>query len=66
MRIFAAAAMSIALIGVNTAPAVLFALIYVAGATISGTQILRYAGVAQLYSSLCARWDWVGPPVSVA
>ncbi|TNB97533.1 MFS transporter [Paracoccus marcusii] len=47
---FAAAALSIALIGVNPAPELLFALIFVAGATTIGTQILLYASVAQLYN----------------
>lgn len=47
---FAAAALSIALIGVNPAPGLLFALIFVAGATTIGTQILLYASVAQLYN----------------
>lgn len=50
MRFFAAAAVSIALIGVNPAPALLFALVFVAGATTIGTQFLRYAGVAQMYN----------------
>ncbi|PAU96182.1 MFS transporter [Paracoccus salipaludis] len=47
---FAAAALSIALIGMNPAPGLLFALIFVAGATTIGTQILLYASVAQLYN----------------
>ena len=46
---FAAAAASIALIGFGPSPAVLFALIFVAGASTIGTQILLYASVAQLY-----------------
>ncbi|PJN96317.1 aromatic acid/H+ symport family MFS transporter [Amaricoccus sp. HAR-UPW-R2A-40] len=46
---FAAAAISIALIGFNPAPALLFLLVFVAGATTIGTQILLYASVAQLY-----------------
>ncbi|MFC3630983.1 MFS transporter [Paracoccus angustae] len=47
---FAAAALSIALVGANPAPALLFALVFVAGATTIGTQILLYASVAQLYN----------------
>lgn len=47
---FAAAALSIALIGANPAPGMLFALVFVAGATTIGTQILLYASVAQLYN----------------
>lgn len=47
---FAAAALSIALIGANPAPALLFLLVFVAGATTIGTQILLYASVAQLYN----------------
>ena len=47
---FAAAALSIALIGFNPAPGLLFALVFVAGATTIGTQILLYASVAQLYN----------------
>ncbi|HMM08300.1 MAG TPA: aromatic acid/H+ symport family MFS transporter [Paracoccus solventivorans] len=47
---FAAAALSIAMIGMNPAPALLFALVFVAGATTIGTQILLYASVAQLYN----------------
>lgn len=47
---FAAAAVSIALIGYNPAPAILFSLVFVAGATTIGTQILLYASVAQLYN----------------
>lgn len=47
---FAAAALSIALIGMNPAPGLLFALVFVAGATTIGTQILLYASVAQLYN----------------
>ncbi|WP_101339995.1 MFS transporter [Cereibacter azotoformans] len=46
---FAAAAVAIALIGANPAPGMLFALVFVAGATTIGTQILLYASVAQLY-----------------
>lgn len=47
---FATAALSIALIGLNPAPALLFFLVFVAGATTIGTQILLYASVAQLYN----------------
>ncbi|UFS64662.1 aromatic acid/H+ symport family MFS transporter [Paracoccus denitrificans] len=47
---FAAAAASIALIGLNPASGVLFLLVFVAGATTIGTQILLYASVAQLYN----------------
>lgn len=47
---FAAAALSIAMIGMNPAPGLLFALVFVAGATTIGTQILLYASVAQLYN----------------
>lgn len=47
---FATAALSIAMIGMNPAPALLFALVFVAGATTIGTQILLYASVAQLYN----------------
>lgn len=47
---FVAAAVSIALIGTNPAPVLLFALVFVAGATTIGTQILLYASVAQLYN----------------
>ncbi|RJL16436.1 MFS transporter [Paracoccus siganidrum] len=47
---FAAAGASIALIGFNPAPTVLFLLVFVAGATTIGTQILLYASVAQLYN----------------
>lgn len=47
---FAAAAVSIALIGYNPAPVLLFSLVFVAGATTIGTQILLYASVAQLYN----------------
>lgn len=46
---FAAAAVSIALIGVNPPTGLLFLLVFVAGATTIGTQILLYASVAQLY-----------------
>lgn len=47
---FAAAAVSIALIGSNPGAGLLFALVFVAGATTIGTQILLYASVAQLYN----------------
>jgi AAHS family benzoate transporter-like MFS transporter len=47
---FAAAAVSIALIGYNPSAAMLFLLVFVAGATTIGTQILLYASVAQLYN----------------
>jgi len=47
---FAAATASIALIGFNPAPTILFSLVFVAGATTIGTQILLYASVAQLYN----------------
>lgn len=47
---FVAAALSIALIGFNPPAAALFALVFVAGATTIGTQILLYASVAQLYN----------------
>ena len=47
---FLAAALSIALIGANPAPGLLFGLVFVAGATTIGTQILLYASVAQLYN----------------
>ena len=46
---FAAAALSIALIGQAPGSAMLFLLVFVAGATTIGTQILLYASVAQLY-----------------
>lgn len=47
---FAAAAVSIALIGYNPPAGILFLLVFVAGATTIGTQILLYASVAQLYN----------------
>ncbi|MFK0276913.1 MFS transporter [Ensifer sp. NPDC090286] len=47
---FVAAAFSIALIGFNPPAGVLFLLVFVAGATTIGTQILLYASVAQLYN----------------
>jgi len=46
---FLAAAISIALIGSTPPDALLFALVFLAGATTIGTQILLYASVAQLY-----------------
>lgn len=46
---FAAATLSIGLIGLTASPLVLFLLVFVAGATTIGTQILLYASVAQLY-----------------
>lgn len=47
---FAAAALSIALIGFNPPAGVLFLLVFIAGAATIGTQILLYASVAQLYN----------------
>ena len=47
---FAAAALSIALVGVNLPAALLFLMVFIAGATTIGTQILLYASVAQLYN----------------
>ncbi|QTL04804.1 aromatic acid/H+ symport family MFS transporter [Aquabacter sp. L1I39] len=47
---FFAAAVSIVLIGFNLPAAVLFLMVFVAGATTIGTQILLYASVAQLYN----------------
>jgi len=47
---FVAAALSIALLGHNSPMPVLYLLIFIAGATTIGTQILLYASVAQLYS----------------
>ena len=47
---FAAAAVSIALIGFNPPAGVLFLLVFIAGAATIGTQILLYASVAQLYN----------------
>ena len=62
MGFFAAAALAIALIGANPAPGLLFALVFVAGATSIGTQILIYASVAQLYTlSGYAGRAWAGP-----
>ncbi|SNR70237.1 Major Facilitator Superfamily protein [Paracoccus sediminis] len=47
---FPAAALSIALIGSNPGTGMLFLLVFVAGATTIGTQILLYASTAQLYN----------------
>lgn len=47
---FATAAISIAMIGFNLPAGVLFLMVFVAGATTIGTQILLYASVAQLYN----------------
>ncbi|NRP74497.1 4-hydroxybenzoate transporter PcaK [Ensifer psoraleae] len=47
---FIAAALSIALIGFNLPAGLLFLMVFVAGATTIGTQILLYASVAQLYN----------------
>ena len=47
---FAAAALSIALIGFNPPAGLLFLMVFIAGATTIGTQILLYASVAQLYN----------------
>ncbi|WVT77704.1 aromatic acid/H+ symport family MFS transporter (plasmid) [Sinorhizobium chiapasense] len=47
---FVAAALSIALIGFNPPVVFLFLMVFVAGATTIGTQILLYASVAQLYN----------------
>ncbi|MFD2645020.1 MFS transporter [Pseudomonas japonica] len=46
---FLGAALSISLLGVNSPMPVLYLLIFIAGATTIGTQILLYAGAAQLY-----------------
>ena len=46
---FAAAAVSISLLGFKSSTEVLYLLIFVAGATTIGTQILLYAGTAQFY-----------------
>lgn len=46
---FLVAALSISLLGVNSPMPVLYLLIFIAGATTIGTQILLYAGAAQLY-----------------
>ncbi|OCP35849.1 MFS transporter [Ensifer sp. LC163] len=47
---FVAATASIALIGLNPPAGILFLMVFVAGATTIGTQILLYASVAQLYN----------------
>lgn len=47
---FAAAAVSIALIGFNPPAGLLFLMVFIAGASTIGTQILLYASVAQLYN----------------
>ncbi|MBM7048976.1 MFS transporter [Rhizobium lusitanum] len=47
---FVAAAVSIALIGLTPSAGLLFLMVFVAGATTIGTQILLYASVAQLYN----------------
>ncbi|MHC6225713.1 MFS transporter [Pseudomonas sp. X10] len=46
---FITAAVSISLLGLNSPMPVLYLLIFIAGATTIGTQILLYAGAAQLY-----------------
>ncbi|MGX5219643.1 MFS transporter [Pseudomonas sp. S9] len=46
---FVLAAVSISLLGVKSPTPVLYLLIFIAGATTIGTQILLYAGAAQLY-----------------
>ena len=46
---FVAAAVSISLLGFKSPMLALYALIFIAGATTIGTQILLYAGTAQLY-----------------
>ncbi|MBG0841838.1 MFS transporter [Ectopseudomonas toyotomiensis] len=46
---FVAAAASISLLGFNSPTPVLYLLIFIAGATTIGTQILLYAGAAQFY-----------------
>ena len=46
---FVAAAVSISLLGFNSPTPVLYGMIFVAGATTIGTQILLYAGAAQFY-----------------
>ncbi|MFJ3468079.1 MFS transporter [Pseudomonas sp. NPDC090201] len=46
---FLAAAISISLLGINSPMPVLYLLIFIAGATTIGTQILLYAATAQLY-----------------
>ncbi|QAB01023.1 aromatic acid/H+ symport family MFS transporter (plasmid) [Agrobacterium tumefaciens] len=47
---FIAATLSIALIGFNLPAGILFLMVFIAGATTIGTQILLYASVAQLYN----------------
>ncbi|MGV2052366.1 MFS transporter [Agrobacterium sp. 22-209-1] len=47
---FAAATISIALTGFSLPPGALFLIVFITGATTIGTQILLYAGVAQLYN----------------
>ncbi|MFG1214472.1 AAHS family benzoate transporter-like MFS transporter [Xanthobacter sp. SG618] len=47
---FTAAAVSIALIGFGLPAPLLFVMVFIAGATTIGTQILLYASVAQLYN----------------
>ncbi|WP_428425329.1 MFS transporter [Pararhizobium sp.] len=47
---FIAATLSIALIGFNLPTGLLFLMVFIAGATTIGTQILLYASVAQLYN----------------
>lgn len=47
---FLAAAVSIALIGFGLPAPLLFVMVFIAGATTIGTQILLYASVAQLYN----------------
>ena len=49
MAFFIAAALSISLLGVNSPMPVLYLLIFIAGATTIGTQILLYANTAQFY-----------------
>jgi AAHS family benzoate transporter-like MFS transporter len=46
---FIAAAVSISLLGFNSPTPLLYGLIFIAGATTIGTQILLYAGAAQFY-----------------
>ncbi|WP_332847495.1 MFS transporter [Pseudomonas lactucae] len=48
---FVVASISISLLGINSPMPVLYLLIFIAGATTIGTQILLYAGTAQLYGS---------------
>lgn len=47
---FIAAAVSISLLGFNSPTPLLYGLIFIAGATTIGTQILLYAGAAQFYA----------------